>query len=110
MFLCAYLDVSEETAKFRAARRLWAKILTGMYGMPEERARMRIFCSTPGGALTAQQPHNNIIRAAHEPLAAALGSVQILATSSWNEVHSLPSSGAAHPALRTQRILAFEPG
>lgn len=110
LFLSSGVDVFEEAAKFRAARRLWAKLLTERYRVPPERAGLRIFAYTLGGALTAQEPENNIVRIAYEALAAVLGGVQTLATSSWDEAHSLPSAQAAHLALRTQQILGYEAG
>lgn len=110
LFLSSGVDIFEEAAKFRAARRLWAKLLHKRYGVPKERASIRIFAYTLGGALTAREPQNNISRIAFEALAAVLGGVQTLATSSWDEAHSLPSSEAAHLSLRTQQILAYEAG
>lgn len=110
LFLSSGVDIFEEAAKFRAARRLWARLLTERYRVPAERAGLRIFAYTLGGALTAQEPENNIVRIAYEALAAALGGVQTLATSSWDEAHSLPSAEAAHLALRTQQILGYEAG
>lgn len=109
-FLAAGLDIFEEAAKFRAARRLWAKILHDQYGVPHDRCAISIFSYTLGGALSARQPANNITRIAYEALAAVLGGVQTLATSSWDEAHSLPSAEAASLSLRTQQILAFETG
>lgn len=110
LFLASSVDVFEEAAKFRAARALWAKLLHERYGVSRERAGIRIFAYTLGGALTAREPMNNIVRVAYQALAAALGGVQTLATSSWDEAHSLPSAEAAHLALRTQQIAAFESG
>lgn len=110
LFLASGPDVFEEAAKFRAARRLWAKIFTERYGVSSDRAAIRIFAYTLGGALTAREPQNNIARIAYEAMAAALGGVQTLATSSWDEAHSLPSAEAAHLSLRTQQILAYEAG
>lgn len=110
LFLSSGVDIFEEAAKFRAARRLWARLLHERYGVPKEKAAMKIFAYTLGGALTAHEPHNNIVRVAYEALAAVLGGAQTLATSSWDEAHSLPSDEAAHLALRTQQILAHEAG
>jgi methylmalonyl-CoA mutase N-terminal domain/subunit len=110
LFLAAGLDLFEEVAKFRAARRLWAKLLVERFGVPQEKAAIRIFAYTLGGALSAQEPANNIARIAYEALAAALGGVQTLATSSWDEAHTLPSEEAANLSLRTQQILAYETG
>ncbi|MFV8817934.1 methylmalonyl-CoA mutase family protein [Haliea sp. E17] len=109
-FLAASVDIFEEAAKFRATRRLWAKILHERYGVPEEAATIRIFSYTLGGALTAQEPHNNIARIAYEALAAVLGGTQTLATSSWDEALSLPSEDAAHLSLRIQQIIGAEAG
>ncbi|MBI4968971.1 MAG: methylmalonyl-CoA mutase [Rhodospirillales bacterium] len=110
LFLSAGLDIFEEAAKFRAARRLWAKLLADHYGVPKEKAAIRIFAYTLGGALSAREPANNIARIAYEALAAVLGGVQTLATSSWDEAHSLPSEEAANLSVRTQQILAYETG
>lgn len=109
-FLAAGLDILEETAKFRAARRLWAKLLHHRFGVPKEKCAIRIFAYTLGGALQAREPMNNMARIAYEALAAALGGVQTLATSSWDEAHSLPSESAANLSVRTQQILAYESG
>ncbi len=110
LFLAAGMDVFEEAAKFRAARTLWARLLHERFGVPKSAAAIKIFAYTLGGALVAQEPMNNIVRVAYESLGAALGGVQTLATSSWDEAHSLPSEDAAHLALRTQQILAYESG
>lgn len=109
-FLSSSIDIFEEAAKFRAARRIWAKLLHGRYGVPHKLCSMKIFAYTLGGALVAQEPQNNITRIAYEALAAVLGGVQTLATSSWDEAHSLPSEEAAHLSLRAQQILAHETG
>lgn len=110
LFLAAGLDIFEETAKFRAARRLWAKLLHRRYGVPQDRCAIRIFAYTLGGALQAREPMNNVTRIAYEALAAVLGGVQTLATSSWDEAHSLPSEDAANLSVRAQQILAYESG
>jgi methylmalonyl-CoA mutase N-terminal domain/subunit len=109
-FLAAGMDIFEEAAKFRAARRLWARLLHDRYGVAPELCAVKIFSYTLGGALWAQEPANNITRIAYEALAAALGGVQTLATSSWDEAHSLPSADAANLSVRTQQILAYESG
>jgi methylmalonyl-CoA mutase N-terminal domain/subunit len=109
-FLSASIDIFEEAAKFRAARRIWARLLRERYDVPLEMCGMKIFAYTLGGALVAQEPQNNITRIAYEALAAVLGGVQTLATSSWDEAHSLPSEQAAHLSLRAQQILAHETG
>ena len=108
-FLSSSIDIFEEAAKFRAARRIWAKLLHGRYGVPQKLCSMKIFAYTLGGALVAQEPQNNITRIAYEALAAVLGGVQTLATSSWDEAHSLPSEEAAHLSLRAQQILRMKP-
>ncbi|MFN3257969.1 MAG: methylmalonyl-CoA mutase [Ilumatobacter sp.] len=110
MFLSSGLDLFEEVAKFRAARLLWSKLLTERYGVSEERCGLRIFCYTLGSLLTAAEPLNNSVRVAYEALAAALGGVQTLATSSYDEALGLPSDEAVHLSLRTQQILAHETG
>ena len=110
LFLSAGVDVLEEAAKLRAARRLWARILHERYGVPESEAGINIFVYTLGGALTAQEPLNNVVRVAYETLAAALAGVQTIATSSYDEALGLPSQEAAHLALRTQQIAAHESG
>jgi len=109
-FLSSSIDVFEEAAKFRATRRIWARLLRERYGLPPAMCGIKIFAYTLGGALVAQEPHNNITRIAYEALAAVLGGVQTLATSSWDEAHSLPSEQAAHLSLRAQQILAHETG
>ena len=110
LFLAGGVDIFEEAAKFRAARRLWARLLHEHYGASREKCAMRIFCYTLGGALQAQEPSNNIVRISYQALAAALGGAQTLATSSWDEAHSLPTQESATLALRTQQIIAFETG
>lgn len=110
LFLAGGVDVFEEAAKFRAARRLWARLLHEHFGASREKCAMRIFCYTLGGALWAQEPSNNIVRISYQALAAALGGAQTLATSSWDEAHSLPTQESATLALRTQQIVAFEIG
>ena len=110
LFLAGGVDIFEEAAKFRAARRLWARLLHEHYGASREKCGMRIFCYTLGGALHAQEPSNNIVRISYQALAAALGGAQTLATSSWDEAHSLPTQELATLALRTQQIIAFETG
>jgi methylmalonyl-CoA mutase N-terminal domain/subunit len=109
-FLSSSIDVFEEAAKFRATRRIWARLLRERYGLPPALCGIKIFAYTLGGALVAQEPQNNITRIAYEALAAVLGGVQTLATSSWDEAHSLPSEQAAHLSLRAQQILAHETG
>jgi methylmalonyl-CoA mutase, N-terminal domain len=111
LFLAAGLDVFEEVAKFRATRRIWSDLMASRYGVSDEPSRaVRIFCYTLGSSQTAVEPHNNIARIAYQALAAALGGVQTLATSSYDEALGLPSAEAAHVGLRTQQILALETG
>jgi methylmalonyl-CoA mutase N-terminal domain/subunit len=111
MFLSAGLDIFEEVAKFRATRRVWADVARERLGATTDSARaLNIFCYTLGSAQTAIEPLNNVVRIAYQALAAALGGVQTLATSSFDEAVALPSPEAAHLGLRTQQILAMETG
>ncbi|MBS1892926.1 MAG: methylmalonyl-CoA mutase [Actinobacteria bacterium] len=110
MFLSAHLDLFEEVAKFRAARRLWARMLRDRYGASEAACRLNLFCYTLGSPQTAQEPLNNIIRIAYQALAAVLGGVQTLATSAYDEAVQLPADEAVRISLRTQQILAYETG
>lgn len=110
-FLAAHIDLLEEVAKFRAARRAWAKLLKERYGAKDpESQKMKIFVMTMGGALTAEQPLNNVPRVTIEALAAVLGGVQTIATSSFDEALSIPTEESVTVALRTQQILAYESG
>jgi methylmalonyl-CoA mutase N-terminal domain/subunit len=110
-FLSASIDVLEEVAKFRAARRVWARLMKERFGAQNpETMKLKIFAYTLGGNLTAQQPLNNIARVAIETLAAALGGVQTVATSSYDEAYAIPTEDAATIALRTQQIVANEAG
>ena len=110
-FLAASIDVLEEVAKFRAARRVWARLMREGFGAQRpESMRLPIFAYTLGGNLTAQQPLNNIARVALETLAAVLGGVQTIATSSFDEALSIPTEEAVTVALRTQQIVAHEAG
>lgn len=110
-FLASHIDLLEEVAKFRAARRVWAKILKERYKSKDEASqRMSIFIMTMGGALTAEQPLNNVARVTVETLAAVLGGVQTIATSSYDEALSIPTEESVTVALRTQQILAYESG
>ena len=110
-FLSAGIDVLEEVAKFRAGRRVWAKIMRERYGAENsETMKLKIFAYTLGGNLVAQQPLNNIARVAIETLAAVLGGVQTIATSSYDEAYAIPTQEAATIALRTQQIVAHEAG
>lgn len=108
LFLSADVRVFAEAAKFRAARRMWSRLVQERYGVSAAGSRVAIFCYTLGGSLTAQEPMNNVVRVAYQALAAALGGVQTLATSSYDEALGLPSEAAVHLALRTQQILAYE--
>ncbi len=110
-FLSAGVDVLEEVAKFRAGRRVWARLMRERYGAQNpETMKLKIFAYTLGGNLVAQQPLNNIARVAIETLAAALGGVQTIATSSYDEAYAIPTQEAATIALRTQQIVANEAG
>src|SRR2546425_3268389 len=110
-FLSAGIDVLEEVAKFRAARRIWARLMRERYGAQNlETMKLKIFAYTLGGNLVAQQPLNNIARVAIETLAAVLGGVQTIATSSYDEAYAIPTEEAATIALRTQQIVANEAG
>ncbi len=110
-FLCSQVNILEEVAKFRAARRLWAKILRDRFGATDPNlGKLRFHCQTAGVSLTAQQPDNNIVRTAYEALAAALGGCQSLHTNSMDEALGLPTEKAVTIALRTQQILAYETG
>ena len=100
----------EEVAKFRAARRLWSRLMEERYGASERSRRLRFHTQTAGSTLTAQQPRNNVVRVAVQALAAVLGGTQSLHTNSWDEALKLPSGDAARLALRTQQILAVESG
>jgi methylmalonyl-CoA mutase, N-terminal domain len=104
-------DFFEEIAKFRAARRIWARTLRDKYGSKNpESWRLRTHAQTAGVTLTAQQPENNIVRVAYQAMAAVLGGTQSLHTNSMDETLALPSEKAVQIALRTQQILAFETG
>ncbi len=110
-FFCAHNDLLEEVAKFRAARRLWARIMKDRFGAKLDRSMMlRFHTQTSGVSLTAQQPENNAIRVAIQALAAVLGGTQSLHTNSMDEALALPSKHAATLALRTQQIIAHESG
>src|SRR5215203_3894241 len=110
-FFDAHIDFSEEIAKFRAARRIWARWLRDVYGARTEKAQqLRFHTQTAGVSLTAQQPDNNIVRTAVEALSAVLGGTQSLHTNALDEVLALPSAKAAQIALRTQQVIAEETG
>jgi len=108
-FFNSHINFFEEIAKFRAARRLWAKIMRERFGAKEPRSWMlRFHTQTAGCSLTAQQPHNNIVRTALEALAATLGGTQSLHTNSFDEAYAPPSEEAVTIAVRTQQILGYE--
>ena len=110
-FFNSHLDFFEEIAKFRAARRIWAKRLKNKYGAKDERSwKLRFHTQTAGCSLTAQQPENNIARTGFQALAGVLGGTQSLHTNSMDETLALPSEKAAEIALRTQQIIAYETG
>jgi methylmalonyl-CoA mutase N-terminal domain/subunit len=110
-FFNAHIDFFEEIAKYRAARRMWAKIMRDRFGAKDSLScRLRFHSQTAGCSLTAQQPYNNVIRTTVEALAAVLGGTQSLHTNSLDEVLALPSQEAATIALRTQQIIAEETG
>ncbi len=110
-FFNSHIDFFEEIAKFRAARRIWAKEMRDTYGAKkEESMRLRFHTQTAGVSLTAQQPLNNIVRTTSEALAAVLGGTQSLHTNSYDEALALPTEEAVTVALRTQQILATETG
>jgi methylmalonyl-CoA mutase N-terminal domain/subunit len=110
-FFNAHSDLLEEIAKYRAARRLWAKIMRDRFHAQDSRSLLlRFHAQTAGSSLTAQQPENNIVRVAIQALAAALGGCQSLHTNSLDEALALPTEDAALIALRTQQILAHETG
>jgi methylmalonyl-CoA mutase, N-terminal domain len=110
-FFNAHNDLLEEVAKFRAARRLWAKIMRDRFHAQDPRSMLlRFHAQTAGSSLTAQQPENNIVRVAIQALAAVLGGCQSLHTNSMDEALALPTEEAALVALRTQQIIAHETG
>src|SRR4051812_44838170 len=110
-FFNAHVDFFEEIAKFRAARRIWAKELRDTYGAKDPRSLlMRTHAQTAGVSLTAQQPLNNIVRTATEALSAVLGGTQSLHTNSYDEALALPTEDAVRIALRTQQVIAHETG
>jgi isobutyryl-CoA mutase large subunit len=110
-FFDAHIDFFEEIAKFRAARRIWARWLRDTYGAKTERAQwLRFHTQTAGVSLTAQQPENNVVRTAIEALAAVLGGTNSLHTNALDEVLALPGEAAAETALRTQQVIMEESG
>ena len=110
-FFNAHSDLLEEIAKYRAARRLWAKLMRDRFNAKDPRSLLlRFHAQTAGSSLTAQQPENNIVRVAIQALAAALGGCQSLHTNSMDEALALPTEDAALIALRTQQVIAHETG
>ena len=110
-FFNSHNNLLEEVAKFRAARRMWARIMREHFGAKKERSWMlRFHTQTAGSTLTAQQPENNIVRTTLQALAAVLGGTQSLHTNGFDEALALPTENAARIALRTQQILAHESG
>src|SRR5439155_19796831 len=110
-FFACHMNFFEEIAKFRAARRMWGRIMTDRFKAKDPKSAMLRFHTQTGGAtLTAQQPENNVVRTALEALAAVLGGTQSLHTNSYDEALALPTERAVKIALRTQQILAYESG
>jgi methylmalonyl-CoA mutase N-terminal domain/subunit len=109
-FFAAHNDLFEEIAKFRAARRMYARIMREKFGASDSSCRLRFHTQTGGVTLTAQQPVNNVVRVALQALAATLGGTQSLHTNGYDEALALPTSDAATLALRTQQIAAYETG
>ena len=107
-FFAGYTDLFEEIAKFRAARRLWARLLRERYQASDDACRLRFHTQTGGATLTAQQPLNNVVRVALQAMAAVLGGTQSLHTNSYDEALALPTAQSATLALRTQQVLAHE--
>jgi methylmalonyl-CoA mutase N-terminal domain/subunit len=110
-FFAAHNNLLEEVAKFRAARRIWAKLMKERFGAEKKRSMwMRMHIQTSGCTLTAQQPYNNLMRVTIQALAAVLGSAQSIHTNSFDEALALPSEKAVRYALRTQQVIANEGG
>jgi methylmalonyl-CoA mutase N-terminal domain/subunit len=110
-FFNSHIDFFEEIAKFRAARRIWARWMRDRYGATKVRSQMLKFhTQTAGVSLTAEQPYNNVVRTTAEALAAVLGGTQSLHTNSLDEVLALPTESAVEIALRTQQVIAYETG
>jgi methylmalonyl-CoA mutase N-terminal domain/subunit len=110
-FWNAHNNLFEEVAKFRAARRMWSRIMTERFGAKDERSRLlRFHTQTGGSTLTAQQPENNIVRVTVQALSAVLGGTQSLHTNGYDEALGLPTTKAAKIALRTQQIVGYESG
>jgi methylmalonyl-CoA mutase, N-terminal domain len=109
-FFAAHSNLFEEVAKFRAARRLWARLMRERFDASDDACRLRFHTQTGGVTLTAQQPHNNVVRVAVQALAAVLGGTQSLHTNAYDEALALPTEESARLALRTQQVLATETG
>jgi len=109
-FFASFTDLFEEVAKFRAARRLWARLMQERFQASAAACRLRFHTQTGGSTLTAQQPKNNVVRVAIQALAAVLGGTQSLHTNAYDEALALPTEQSATLALRTQQILAHETG
>ena len=109
-FFAAHNDFLEEVAKFRAARRLWARLMRERYDAPDDSCRLRFHTQTGGSTLTAQQPLNNVVRVTVQALSAVLGGTQSLHTNGFDEALALPTEESATLALRTQQVLAEESG
>lgn len=110
-FFNAHNNFMEEIAKFRAARRLWARIMRHEFGAADPRSwRLRFHTQTGGSTLTAQQPQNNVVRVALQALAAVMGGTQSLHTNGYDEALALPTAESARLALRTQQVIAYESG
>ncbi|MEX2608646.1 MAG: methylmalonyl-CoA mutase family protein [Gemmatimonadota bacterium] len=109
-FFAAHNDLFEEAAKFRAARRLWARLMRERHGASDAAGRLRFHTQTGGVTLTAQQPLNNVVRVTVQALAAVLGGTQSLHTNAYDEALALPTEESARLALRTQQVLAAESG
>jgi len=110
-FFAAHMDFFEEVAKFRAARRVWARVMRDRFGAADERSQaLRFHTQTGGVTLTAQQPLNNVVRTALEAMSAVLGGTQSLHTNAYDEALGLPSESAAELALRTQQVIGHETG
>ena len=109
-FFASHNDLFEEAAKFRAARRLWARLMRDRFGADDATCRLRFHTQTGGVTLQAQQPMNNVVRVAYQALAAVLGGTQSLHTNGFDEALALPTEESATLALRTQQVLGYESG
>src|SRR5207244_2883722 len=110
-FFACHMNFFEEVAKFRAARRMWSKIVSERFGAGDPRTgTLRFHTQTGGATLTAQQPENNIVRTTLEALSAVLGGTQSLHTNAYDEALALPTEASAKIALRTQQVIGFETG